>query len=308
MAVMTKTKRDWEGTFGKWSKPPGKTEQERCERAKKAIEDAIESDATLEARSVQTFVQGSYRNRTNVRQDSDVDVCVLCDDVFFYDLPEGVTPQQVGIISPATYKFEKYKDDVERALTNKFGHNSVSRGNKAFNISKNSSRVDADAAPCFGYRLYSFHSLYHRKYYEGTALIADSNTRRLLINFPRQQYDNGVLKNNVTNRRFKKAVRIIKKLSNEMEDAGHTSAKKMSSFLIENLVWNSNNRWFDSQSLRVMTQNIIGHLLEHTKENVTCRNWTEENGIKPLFRSTQEWKRVQVNKFLWDAWHYVENR
>lgn len=306
MAVIAKTTRDWEGTFGEWSKPPGKTEQERCERAKKAIEDAIESDTTLEARSVQTFVQGSYCNRTNVRQDSDVDVCVLCEDVFFYKLPEGVTPQQVGLTSPATYKFEKYKNDVERALINKFGHNSVSRGNKAFNISKNSSRVDADAAPCFSYRLYRFYNPYHFWYYEGTALIAD-NTEHLLTNFPQQQYDNGVSKNNVTNRRFKKAVRIIKKLSNEMEDVGYTSAKNMSSFLIENLVWNSDNRWFDSQSLRAMTKSILAHLWKHTVEDITCKNWTEENGVKPLFRSTQKWKRTQVNQFLWDAWHYVEN-
>lgn len=307
MAVMTKTKRDWESTFGEWSKPPGKTEKERCERVKRTIEDSIESDATLGARAVQTFVQGSYRNRTNVRQDSDVDVCALCDNVFFYHLPEGVTPQQAGLTSPSNYKFGEYKNDVGRALMNKFGRDNVSRGKKAFNISENSSRVDADVAPCFGYRLYRLYKPGYLRYYEGTALIAD-NTEYLLTNFPQQQYDNGVEKNNDTDRRFKKAVRIIKKLCNEMEDIGYASTKNMSSFLIENLIWNSNNRWFDSRSLQLMTKNILAHLWKHTKEDITCKHWTEENGIKPLFRSTQKWKRIQVNQFLWDAWHYIETR
>ena len=63
--------------FSAWSKPPGKTEQERCDRAVRAIKDSVAADATLAAKNVRTFPQGSYRNRTNVRQDSDVDVCAL---------------------------------------------------------------------------------------------------------------------------------------------------------------------------------------------------------------------------------------
>ena len=51
----------------------------RCDRAVKSIKDAVAADATLASKTVRTFPQGSYRNRTNVRQDSDVDVCVLCE-------------------------------------------------------------------------------------------------------------------------------------------------------------------------------------------------------------------------------------
>ena len=305
MSVATRTRRNWEHVLSTWSKPPGKTEQERCDRAVRAIRDAVAVDPTLAAKTVRTFPQGSYRNRTNVRQDSDVDVCVLCENTFHYDLPAGVSAEDVGIF-PATYKFGSYKNDVERALVNRFERANVRRGNKAFDVNENSRRVDADAAPCFAYRLYFSSWPRGFQYYEGTALIAD-NTGRLITNFPQQQYDNSVAKNEATNRRFKRAVRIVKKLSHEMEEVGITSARTMASFLIESLIWNAPDHLFGSLSLREMTQGVIAHLWGHTRTDATCSAWKEENGIKFLFHDSQSWTRSQTNQFLYDAWNYVEN-
>ena len=304
MTVLTRARRDWERVFSEWSKPPGKTEQERCDRAVRAIKDAVAADATLATKNVRTFPQGSYRNRTNVRQDSDVDVCVLCEDTFFYHLPPGISAQDAGIV-PATYKFGNYKNDVERALVNRFGRPNVRRGNKAFDVNESSRRVDADAAPCFAYRLYLTGWAGGLQYHEGTALVAD-DTGRLITGFPRQQYDNGVAKNEATDRRFKRAVRIVKKLCHEMEDAGVASAGTMASFLIESLVWNAPDHLFGPPSLRDMTQGVIAHLWENTRADATCDAWTEENGIKLLFHGSQSWARARANQFLYDAWNYVE--
>ena len=301
MTVLTRTRRDWERVFSVWSKPPGKTEQERCDRAVRAIKDAVSADATLASKTVRTFPQGSYRNRTNVRQDSDVDVCVLCEDTFYYHLLPGVPGQSVQI-TPATYKFGSYKNDVGRALVNRFGRANVRRGNKAFDVNENTRRVYADAAPCFAYRLYFNGWQYH----DGTALIAD-DTGRLVTNFPRQQYDNGVAKNDATDRRFKRVVRIVKKLSHEMEDAGVASARPIVSFLIESLIWNAPDHLFGPPSLREMTQGVIAHLWEYTRADATCGTWREENGIKLLFHGSQSWTRAQANQFLCDAWNYVES-
>lgn len=305
MTLQSRTKRDWESVFTNWSQPPGKTEQEKCERAIRAVQDAIARDPTLSAKNVATFAQGSYRNRTNVRQDSDVDVCVLCDNTFLYNLPTGITAPQANI-TPATYTFRDYKNDVERALVNRFGRPNVRRGNKAFDINENTSRVDADAAPCFLYRLYYTAWSGELRYHQGTALIADDDGR-VITNYPQQQYDNGVAKNDATGRRFKKAVRIVKKLCYEMEDAGYKSAEAMASFLIESLIWNAPDNLFSASSLRSMTQSILEYLWENTRADATCKQWTEENGIKYLFHPTQSWTRADANQFLYDAWNYVEN-
>ena len=131
---------DWEDIFKQWSKPPGKTEQERCENAEKAIKNAISASENLKNRDIKVFPQGSYRNNTNVRKDSDVDIAVVCYDVFFPYYPEGTTKETFGNID-GSYNYGVYKNEVENALVKHFGRTSVKRGNKAFDIKENSSII-----------------------------------------------------------------------------------------------------------------------------------------------------------------------
>ncbi len=303
-AKLNQTRTNWENKFSMWSKPPGKAEQNRCNRAVEAIKDAVRRDYNLENKTVITFPQGSYRNRTNVRQDSDVDVCVLCEDTFFYDLPAGISDEYVGFY-PATYKFGSYKNDVERALVNCFGRANVKRGNKAFDVNESSNRIDIDAVPCFTFRQY-YHEIGTGKlyYHEGIALIPD-NTHHLITNFPIQQFNNGVSKNNATNRRFKKTVRIVKNLRHEMEETGFASSRVMVSFLIESLIWNVPNNLFYTASLSEMIQGVITYLWNCTQTVATCNSWKEVNGIKYLFHDSQSWTCSQVNQFIIDAWNYI---
>jgi len=81
--------RDWESTFNFWAQPPSKTEQERCERVIRAIRTAISRSPKLQARKILVFTQGSFRNRVNVRQDSDVDVGVMLYEYFLSQYPAG---------------------------------------------------------------------------------------------------------------------------------------------------------------------------------------------------------------------------
>jgi len=107
---------DWEELFREWAKPPGKTEQDRCDNAVSAIRNAIRTSNKLSPRGVSVFVQGSYRNNTNVRKDSDVDIGILCTDTFFYEpLPDGWTEERLGF-SDATYHYDQYKDRSKRLL------------------------------------------------------------------------------------------------------------------------------------------------------------------------------------------------
>ena len=296
--------RDWESTFRAWSKPSSETEQQKCENAERMVRSAAKESIALKWKDIDVFAQGSYRNNTNVRTDSDVDICVLCKNTFFYDLSmaQGLTPAGLGIV-PGDYTYPQFKCDVAEALYDKFGRTYVTRGNKAFHIHENSYRVDADAVPCFEHRRYMTSPVTGIYYLSGTELRPHNGGK--VINWPKQNYENGVAKNEETGNRFKYMVRILKRLRNEMTDNGVQAAKPISSFLIECLVWNVPNEAFGHAEYIVDVRWILAHTFNATLSNETCNEWGEINELKYLFRGGQPWSREQAHAFLQAAWDYV---
>ncbi len=98
----------WKDQFRIWAKPPGQTEQNRYDNAVSSIRSVIRASGKLRDRGISVFTQGSYRNNTNVRADSDVDFGILCTDTFFYDLPECLTRESLGM-SGAIYLYANLK-------------------------------------------------------------------------------------------------------------------------------------------------------------------------------------------------------
>jgi hypothetical protein len=299
MATRASRSFSWEETFQSWGKPPGTTEQEKCDNAVRAVRKAIDASTALAGRTITVSPQGSYHNRTNVRTDSDVDVRVVCHDSIFFDLPEGRTPTDFGITTPAKYSFSQFKNDVEDALVSYFGRNFVTRGNKAFDIHENSYRVDADVVPCFGYHRYQENGLRP----VGTAFLASGTTR--IINWPDQNYENGVAKNDATNRRFKAVVRILKRLRNVMDENNIGAAKPTPSFLIECLVWNVPNVGFGHEIYAADVRWVLAHLFNNTRNKEDCAEWGEINELKYLLRGGQPWTLAQAHAFISAAWDYL---
>jgi len=293
--------RDWEATFRSWSKPSSETEAEKCQNAEGMIRDAIRGHTGLRNVEVDVFSQGSYRNNTNVRLESDVDICVCCMSSFFYDLSHtnGLTEKDLHI-EPARLHFPEYKDEVERALVAHFGRDSIQRGNKAFDIHENTYRVDADAVPCFEHRQYD----QRRGWVSGTAFLSDKDGRKI-VNWPKQHYERGVKKNEATGKRFKFITRILKRLRNEMEETGIAAAASTPSFLIECLVWNVPDSAFGAEQYRDDVRAVVLAAYNETKTDDACRSWREVNQMKLLFGSGQPWTRQQANEFLVAAWGYA---
>ncbi len=301
--------RDWENTFSFWAEAPSRAEQERCERVIRAIRTAVARSSKLQARKIVTFTQGSFRNRVNVRQDSDVDVGVMLYDCFLAGYPEGKTNSDFGNHS-ANYPFSQFKNELEEALVDCFGRRAVKRGNKAFDIKAAAAQVEADVIPLIEFRQYWDHGGYRA----GVALIPDNSSRRI-ENYPERlvaywpptplHYENGVSKNDETSRRFKGMVRILKKLRIELEDAGSATAAAVPGYLLECLVWNSPNWCFDSRTWENRVQSVLGFLWKDTREATLCDKWCEVDGIKYLFRIRQPWTREQAHAFINAAWDHV---
>lgn len=296
--------RDWNVTFNFWASPPSDTEQDRCGNAERAIRKAIVASQALVLRNIQVFVQGSYANSTNVRQDSDVDICVLYNDAFFssYELAEaGMSDASLGF-TDAYYPYATFKNDVHAALESYFGRAHATRGNKAIDIRENTYRVDADVVPCFAHRLYEGSPSNHQ-YREGTQLFPDSGDP--IVNWPKQNHDNGIFKNNNSARRFKSITRILKNLRFELIDEGHEIGEKIPSFLIECLVYNVPNENLIMGGLNDAVKSALAFLWNETRPQGAWDSWTEVNEVKFLFRGSQPWRRADVNTFLQTCWDYI---
>lgn len=294
--------RDWESVFTTWSQGPSATEQERSENAERQIRQAIQASEKLKNRNIKVFTQGSYRNRVNVRKDSDVDIGVLCFDTYFPEYPDdNVKAQLAEGFVPATYEYATFKNELEEALVARFGRASVTRGNKAFDIKANSYRVESDVAGFFEHRRYTSATYYH----SGVEMIPDNFSSPRIKNWPEQHYENGVAKNDQTLRRFKRVTRILKYLSNEMSNNGVKSAKDTPSFLIECLVFNASNSCFNYTSFKPMVRAVLAELFNNTITDEKCSEWGEVNELKYLFRISQPWTRQGAHQFLSDAWDYI---
>jgi hypothetical protein len=302
MITVPSLNRNWEDVFCTWGCAPSATEREKCENAERAVRKAIDASKKLNGKTIEVFAQGSYANRTNVRQDSDVDICVLYKDAFFpdYSLSQGLSDAALSFTG-GRYPYAEFKNDVHGALKSYFGADSVTRGNKAFDVHANTYRVDADVVPCFEHRRYMGTPQGHW-FESGTELIPDNGGN--IINWPRQNYDNGVTKNDATGRRFKAVVRILKRLRYEMVDNGHKIAEQIPSYLLECLVWNVPDEGFGHDKYRDDVRYALAHLWNETRTDEACKDWGEINELKYLFVG-QPWTRVQVHSFLDAAWNYI---
>lgn len=294
--------RDWESVFSTWSQGPSKTEQERAENAESQIRKAIQSSIKLQNRDIRVFTQGSYRNRVNVRKDSDVDIGIVCFDTFFPYYPDDNVKAQLNkSFSDSAYTYITFKNEIEEALVARFGREAVKRGSKSFDIKENTYRVESDVAAFFEHRRYTSAT----QYLSGVEMRPDDGNPLIVRNWPEQHYSNGVSKNDATSRRYKRVVRILKTLSNEMASYGIKSAKDAPSFLIECLVFNASNSCFNYTTYYQMVRAVLAELFNNTIRDEKCSEWGEVSELKYLFRGSQPWTRQGAHQFLSDAWDYI---
>ena len=289
-----------EETLNNWRRPPSYTEEETLTNAERMVKDCINADAILMDMNIKIFGQGSYVNDTNVRLNSDIDINVKYVDGFYFDLPPGKTQSDFGLNNPSSYSAPDFKTHVQNALVNKFG-SEVNRKNKCLVIEGNTYRVGADVVPTWQYKRYSMDG----SFVEGVRFFADSGES--VTNFPIQHIENGKLKNSQTQRRFKRLVRIFKRIRAKMIEDGESINKNITSFLLECLVWNLPNWIFnDYETWSDRLENSILFLCSKTKEEGAYKDWVEVSSLLPLFNSDRKWSRTDVYTYLQNLWFYLE--
>lgn len=286
-----------------WTKPPSDSEQTKLENSERMVRDAINSDEKLKQKSTETFGQGSYANDTNVRLNSDIDINVRYTGGYYFNLPPGVTEEDVKIahIGSSGYSFSEFKNDVETALVNKFGRKEVVRNDKCITVKANTNRIETDVVPTWNFRRYSK---------DGTYVLGAkfwSDKGKATVNYPKQHIENGKNKNSNTYRRFKRLTRLHRKLRYKMIDDGENVSDNITSFLLECLVWNVPNRImndYDTWTDRLRESIIYIH--DKTKEHSTCKEWGEVSELLYLFHSDRKWSYQDVNTYMATLWNHLE--
>jgi hypothetical protein len=293
---------------------PSKTEREKAERTHNMIRNHLESDVELDKYGISTYLQGSYKNSTNVRGDSDVDMGSATSDIFFYDLsdlpdaPPGSSHYGIGkslreqvqeSIRPASYSYWDYRHDVFASLKTEYG--TVEDGNKAITVAGNTSRLDADVLPCIAFRMYYKTYMERADYHEGIAFLTAE--RKRIINFPKQHFENLGEKDQRKDGKVKGCVRIIKRLRNETEEAGRWDRKRSPSFYLESLVWNAPDSKF-SGGYPAVLQNVLAYLwndLREKKAKNDLTSYTQANKIFYLFHP-EFWNVDDALAFIDQIW------
>lgn len=288
----------------KWTAPLSKTEDDRAKNTVVMIKSAINSSTELKGIDIEVFLQGSYANNTNIRGNSDVDVCVMCKSTFYYSLVEGLQASDYGIV-PGSISFHDYKGRVLRAIKAKFGSDTVTVGNKSIKIKSNSYHVNADVVPAFMYKNYArIGSKNYNHFSEGIKLYAEDGHE--VVNYPKIHIKNGINKNNETNHRYKNLVRIVKSIRADMADAKIIDGDKITSFLVECLVWNFDNAQINNFTTYTdLLERFIAIEWSQMEKNEHIE-WGEVSECLYLFRN-RKWTDQDAKNFLLKMWEYLDN-
>ncbi|MGY2930562.1 hypothetical protein ACVWZ6_000164 [Bradyrhizobium sp. GM6.1] len=198
-----------------------------------------DSNAPYSAKTYETFLQGSYGNDTNVYADSDVDVVMRLDSIFYYDLSRMTESERTEYeknFGDGQYSVGQFKTEVLGWLKKNYGE-SVKLGKKALFIPSSGNRRDTDVLVCAQFRRYhKFAGPNDQKYDVGICFFLSDNTR--IENFPKQHSTNCTEKHKATNQWFKPSVRMFKNMRNRMIERGELAEGVAPSCYLEGMLYN----------------------------------------------------------------------
>ena len=298
---------DWEATLRSWVKPSSDYEESKRDTTEKEVRAALAASSRLSQIAYKVYAKGSYANRTNVRLDYDVDIAVECTDFYYWDAigaAADVKKMAEASIQPygKSYGPDDFKNDVEGALVNHFGRTAVTRGNLAMRVRERKTTLPADVVPCFAYQyIYGADRSGGLLSHKGTRIFPERGL--YLHNWPQQQLDKGIAKNDATGRHYKRMVRALKRIENTLVQSKQLS--EVPSFLMECLVYNVPNNLFNHPSYVADMRDVLAVIFNATLTDDKCKEWLEASERKYLFHASQGWSREQAHELASKAWNLM---
>jgi predicted nucleotidyltransferase len=271
------------------------------------IKSALESkSAAYNGNNYKVFLQGSYGNDTNIYSESDVDVVIRLDDVYHSDLTQ-LSPEDKDAFDqarvPATYSYDQYKEDVLKALIERFGSD-VKAGDKAITVAANGNRRKADVLVSMQFRRYwKFKGIYDSNYEEGICFF--NRAGELIANYPSQHSENLTQKHQNSNKWLKPMVRVLKNIRSNLVADGKLKIGTAPSYYLEGMLYNVPNEKFGISYVDCFVNAMTWIQTDADKEKLLCAN--EQYYL--LWEGTHtSWEKVDAEAFLeaaikmWNDW------
>ncbi|MCH8563661.1 hypothetical protein LTI14_10610 [Nesterenkonia sp. YGD6] len=295
---------DWENWLRTAGKPPSDSEEARTRSTRLQIERALDNHEPLRGRAYRVYVKGSHANNTNVRLNYDVDVAVEYHGYFYSEMSfelEGKDHSLVGVVdSSDQYTRTQFKNDIWEALTGEFGESAVTAGKIAYRVREKQTTLPADVVPCWEYRRYDGFQNGQPIEHVGSRVYPSSGGWK--TNFPRIQQQKGVAKNIATGRRYKFAVRALKKLQTQLVVEGKLDSE-LSSYFTESLVFNVSDDAFGHSAYLADMREVLRQIFNETLPSETASSWTHVHGLMYLFHDG--FTRRDAHRMADVAWKHM---
>ena len=273
-------------TLAQWSHPRSAM---ASKQAHVSIRDALASDDRLSEFKHKVLLQGSYKNNTNLRKDSDVDLVVR----LAYKMNPSVAVlsgkrlQENASHQAAHKHWHSFRRRALRVMRIRYG-DAVTSGRKTIKLAKGELHADADLVVTLSYK-------------EGIALYLPDE-RRWVVSFPQQHQAQGQKKEEATSGRFKRTVRMFKAARNRLVDLKVLTKDDAPSYFIECLLYNVPDGLFKPKLAPTYTA-----IVEWLK-TANLQGFTSQSGQVDLFGSGKEqWTQRKARAFvralegLWEA-------
>jgi hypothetical protein len=304
--AQARTRQSWNERLEHWECPASNSEEAIIERAATMVRGALSRNAWLTSEGVQIEPQGSYYNNTNVRQESDIDLRATHPGIYIkYGLT--VVPDYAyrtlgyfGTGSTYADLLARMRREITFELGREFGAVNVdASGKKAIKVrGAPGTRAPVDVVPCFRlhYVLWDANS---QRYWTIPGVAILDQELQWTFSYPDQHHRHGIDKRANTQLRFKKIVRMLKRLRDELVDTGALTSKEVSSFLVESLVHGVEDPYFtveqDDRYDRLLR--IVVRMRAQVHDAQCHSAALEINGINPLFLATDPARIVSAKKF-----------
>ena len=273
-----------------------------------SIKRALRNDPRLQSRDIEysVYIQGSYKNSTNIHGNSDVDIVIQLDAPYQIKQRDG----EARIVRPdgteTDYTYSEFKQEVIAALQRRYGDRAVQIGDKAIEIHSSESTLPIDADVVIAQQVQTKNPA------GGTQQGMRFKTRRgkEIVNYPKQHYSKGAAKNKRTGGEYKKTLRMFKRARSYLVKQGRISKDQVPSYFLVCLLYNVPDQAYSVQDPGANDhQRRFTNVVNHLKKN-DINAFTTQNEAHARFGSDSiQWDRRAANQFvdelirLWKNWY-----